>query len=167
MRTSTPRAENGHRAERPKSLLVLSISICLRLEFIAILSGLVSRWEIFPAPSCDAISPGGRDASAGSAARPSAVRFCLRRGTVARPVARRSAPRWTAEASAALAISCLTQVLLSQQILLIACFFLGRKSTADEHRNERKGAKSQFRQEFYELIPVKATENQPKIADVS
>jgi hypothetical protein len=42
MRRSAPRAENGLCAERPKSLLILPVSICLRLEFIAILSGVVS-----------------------------------------------------------------------------------------------------------------------------
>ena len=42
MRTFAPRAENGLRAERLESLLILSVSICLRLEFIAILSGPVS-----------------------------------------------------------------------------------------------------------------------------
>jgi hypothetical protein len=42
MRTGAPRADNGLRAERPKSLLILSVSICLRLEIIAILSGVAS-----------------------------------------------------------------------------------------------------------------------------
>jgi hypothetical protein len=39
MRRRLPGAENGLRAERPKSLLISSVSICLRLEIIAILSG--------------------------------------------------------------------------------------------------------------------------------
>jgi hypothetical protein len=37
-----PRAENGLCAECPKGLPALSVSICLRLEIIAILSGVVS-----------------------------------------------------------------------------------------------------------------------------
>jgi len=74
MRRSAPRAENGPRAERPKSLLILSVSICLRLEFIAILSGVASRWEPFPASSCDAIPPGGEHVPAAN----SALRHCRR-----------------------------------------------------------------------------------------
>jgi hypothetical protein len=42
MRRCAPGAENGLRAERPKSLFIFSVSNCLRLEFIAILSGVVS-----------------------------------------------------------------------------------------------------------------------------
>jgi len=68
MRRRVPRAENGSRAERPKSLLILSVSICLRLEFIAILSGFASLWESFPAASCDAIPPGGERVSATNSA---------------------------------------------------------------------------------------------------
>jgi hypothetical protein len=65
MRLRAPGAENGLRAERPKSLLILSVSICLRLEIIAILSGVASLVEPFPATSCDAIPPGGEHVSAG------------------------------------------------------------------------------------------------------
>jgi hypothetical protein len=65
MRRCAPGAENGLRAERPKSLFILSVSNCLRLEFIAILSGVVSQREPFPVASCDAISPGGESISAG------------------------------------------------------------------------------------------------------
>ena len=74
MRRRVPRAENGLCAERPKGLLTLSVSICLRLEIIAILSGPLPRGN-FPATSCDAIPPGGHDASAGNAASPPLVRF--------------------------------------------------------------------------------------------
>lgn len=42
MRTVTPGAENGPRTESRESLVNLSVSNCLRLEFIAILSGPVS-----------------------------------------------------------------------------------------------------------------------------
>jgi len=42
MRRRVPRAENGLCPERPKGLLTLSVSICLRLEIIAILSGAAS-----------------------------------------------------------------------------------------------------------------------------
>jgi hypothetical protein len=42
MRRCVPRAENEPRTECPKSLLILPVSNCLRLEFIAILSGAVS-----------------------------------------------------------------------------------------------------------------------------
>jgi hypothetical protein len=42
MRRRTPGAENGLCPERPKGLLMLSVSICLRLEIIAILSGVAS-----------------------------------------------------------------------------------------------------------------------------
>jgi hypothetical protein len=42
MRRRAAGAENGLRAECPKSLLILSVSICLRLEIIAILSGVAS-----------------------------------------------------------------------------------------------------------------------------
>jgi hypothetical protein len=42
MRRCAPGAENGLRAEGPKSLFIFSVSNCLRLEFIAILSGVVS-----------------------------------------------------------------------------------------------------------------------------
>ena len=45
MRRCAAGAENGLRAERPKSLLILSVSICLRLEIIAILSGSASPSE--------------------------------------------------------------------------------------------------------------------------
>ena len=39
MRTCAPRAGNGHRVGDPIGLPGSSVSICLRLEFIAILSG--------------------------------------------------------------------------------------------------------------------------------
>jgi len=42
MRRRLPCAENGLCAERPGGLLTLSVSIFLRLEIIAILSGVVS-----------------------------------------------------------------------------------------------------------------------------
>jgi hypothetical protein len=42
MRRRLPGAENGLCAERPGGLLTLSVSIFLRLEIIAILSGVVS-----------------------------------------------------------------------------------------------------------------------------
>ena len=42
MRTIAPGAENGPRAESRESLVNMSVSNCLRLEFIAILSGPVS-----------------------------------------------------------------------------------------------------------------------------
>jgi hypothetical protein len=45
MRLRAPCAENGPCVERSKSLLILSVSICLRLEIIAILSGVVSLAE--------------------------------------------------------------------------------------------------------------------------
>jgi len=64
MRRRVPRAENGLCAERPKGLLTLSVSICLRLEIIAILSGVAPLREPFPAASCDAIPPGGEHVSA-------------------------------------------------------------------------------------------------------
>jgi len=63
-RRNAPCADDGLRAEHPESLLILSVSNCLRLEFIAILSGVASFWEPFPAASCDAISPGGEHISA-------------------------------------------------------------------------------------------------------
>jgi hypothetical protein len=64
MRRSAACVDDGLRAERPESLLILSVSNFLRLEFIAILSGFDSFWEPFPATSCDAISPGGEHISA-------------------------------------------------------------------------------------------------------
>jgi len=42
MRRLVPRAENGLCTECPMGLLVSSVSICLRLEIIAILSGVAS-----------------------------------------------------------------------------------------------------------------------------
>jgi len=42
MRRRAPGAEKGPCAERPKSLLISSVSICLRFEFIAILSSVAS-----------------------------------------------------------------------------------------------------------------------------
>jgi len=64
MRRHAPRADNGLRAERQKGLLILSVSICLRLEIIAILSGVIPPAGNFPATSCDAIPPGGEHVSA-------------------------------------------------------------------------------------------------------
>jgi hypothetical protein len=43
MRPRAPGAENRFPARRRQGLLILSVSICLRLEIIAILSGAVSR----------------------------------------------------------------------------------------------------------------------------
>jgi len=43
MRPRAPNPENGFSAERRKGLFALFVSICVRLEIIAILSGFVSR----------------------------------------------------------------------------------------------------------------------------
>jgi hypothetical protein len=43
MRPRAPGAENGFPPERRQGLFALSVSTCLRLEIIAILSGFASR----------------------------------------------------------------------------------------------------------------------------
>ena len=75
MRRRTPGAENGLCAGRQKGLWIRSVSICLRLEIIAILSGVISPAGNFPATSCDAIPPGSHDASAGNTTLPPVVPF--------------------------------------------------------------------------------------------
>jgi hypothetical protein len=50
VRRPPPREDNGPRAGSQKGLWIRSVSVCLRLEIIAILSGAFPLWEIFRRP---------------------------------------------------------------------------------------------------------------------